>query len=784
MSDPLNDEDIKLALMAYAIDSLARLVRQPQAVQTLISNRPDVGLNIEAYRGLLKGKDLEKEEQLTFLLSRLTPKEDDTSTPRYIAARPLNLDENVSEQPAEQDPALWDKFSGEYQELPDNKHRFEAFTNLFYKYAWAVPCTYREVGVSLYEEFKALSALVYASGLATEPAEKFLLVGGDLSGIQKFIYAVTHKAAAKGLRGRSFFLQLLSEAIVRAILQQLALPWTNAVYTAGGNFLILAPDNEETKTHLEKLSAHFNDVLRTATEGDLKVAMGWAEINKEAISQSEAWRAGIKAMSTARRNSKKQPFAKIAREQWDDIFGSMDEGGEHYCVICHQGLKKDEGEALKSEGDKTEWTCELCYSFGELAQTINHEQLWMVVHPARPEGEGRGWSEVLMRLSGCHYEFANDEKRLSPSEQAVVYAFNQTDLLAAKAQGFRLLANVSSRMTPEDVAWAKNKKESGEIAYQGNPTEGHIRDLDVMARDAEGVKWVGVLRMDVDNLGAVISQWQPARALTGTSALSSAMDFFFSGRLREIVEEVATVEKEGEKRLAAYIIYAGGDDLFIVGAWDKLVTLAERIQAEFRRYTGNPNLTISAGISLMDRPKFPLYLAAKQAKEALDDKAKARRWEVEQDENNGPIREKLKENKNAICFLDTVVGWGRWAKVKELQTLLADLVKPDNEKVPRGLIQLILKIHALYEQGQKEYEVKQRQQGKSETEIRNYPMFHGRWMWLAAYQLKRMHRGKEQGIKEALEKIHKIILQPEVTPYSGLAARWVEYLTRGQKEDG
>jgi CRISPR-associated protein Csm1 len=484
-------------------------------------------------------------------------------------------------------------------------------------------------------------------------------------------------------------------------------------------------------------------------------------------------------MSTARRNAKKQPFAKVAHNQWKDIFGPMDEGGERYCVICHRGLKSGQGKPLKGEADNSELACTLCYSFSELAQAINHEQLWMVVKPdVKPEGEGGGWSQVLTQLSEYRYEIVNDEKRLSASEQAVVYAFNRTDFLAAKAQGFRLLANVTSRMTDNDVIWARENQ----ISYQDEPQTGHIRDLDVMARDAEGVKWVGVLRMDVDNLGAVISQWQPARALAGTSALSSAMDFFFNGRLNELMRDEATVKKQGETRLAAYIIYAGGDDLFIVGAWDKLVRLAERIQAEFREYTNNPNLTISAGISLMDRPKFPLASAAREAKKALDDKAKAGRWELTQE--NGSIFEKPNDSKNAICFLDTVVGWDqeRWGKVTELQRLLANLLKSDNEKVPRGLIQLIRNIHAQYEAGRKEYEKLQRRQGKTVEEIRNYPMFHGRWMWLVAYQLKRMGR-RYPDLSGTFDEIHQLILKPEITPYSGLAARWAEYLTRMKGEN-
>jgi CRISPR-associated protein Csm1 len=66
------------------------------------------------------------------------------------------------------------------------------------------------------------------------------------------------------------------------------------------------------------------------------------------------------------------------------------------------------------------------------------------------------------------------------------------------------------------------------------------------------------------------------------------------------------------------IIYAGGDDLFIVGAWDDTVELAFDIQSEFERFTwGRPydKGGISGGLTL-SQPKFPLYQMAFLSSEA------------------------------------------------------------------------------------------------------------------------------------------------------------------------
>jgi CRISPR-associated protein Csm1 len=68
-------------------------------------------------------------------------------------------------------------------------------------------------------------------------------VQGDFFGIQDFIFAEggkTQKRAATLLRGRSFYVSLLSELAALKVLEALALPATSQVVNAAGKFLIVA----------------------------------------------------------------------------------------------------------------------------------------------------------------------------------------------------------------------------------------------------------------------------------------------------------------------------------------------------------------------------------------------------------------------------------------------------------------------------------------------------------------------------------------------------------------
>jgi len=112
-----------------------------------------------------------------------------------------------------------------------------------------------------------------------------------------------------------------------------------------------------------------------------------------------------------------------------------------------------------------------------------------------------------------------------------------------------------------------------------------------------------------------------------TSALSAALNDFLGVELEDVCrqttadwrERLGGLDQPGDEpkdtsetdRKLPYVIYAGGDDLFLVGAWDVLPPLAQAIRAAFDRLTDG-RLTMSAGISLA-RDKYPLYRAAEDA---------------------------------------------------------------------------------------------------------------------------------------------------------------------------
>ena len=146
---------------------------------------------------------------------------------------------------------LWKQFLNEFTFIQANTyHAFsETLLNLLFKYTTCIPAsTINFPDVSLYDHLKTTAALavcLYDVRQSEEnPEDPFLLIGADLSGIQSYIYQVVSKYASKNLKGRSFYLRILSDSVVRFLLKELGLFQANVVYNSGGGFYIIAPNTK------------------------------------------------------------------------------------------------------------------------------------------------------------------------------------------------------------------------------------------------------------------------------------------------------------------------------------------------------------------------------------------------------------------------------------------------------------------------------------------------------------------------------------------------------------
>ncbi|MDI6798308.1 MAG: hypothetical protein QMD09_15275, partial [Desulfatibacillaceae bacterium] len=269
-----------------------------------------------------------------------------------------------------------------------------------------------------------------------------------------------------------------------------------------------------------------------------------------------------------------------------------------------------------------------------------------------------------------------------------------------------------------------------------DPEDEEVTPFDELAERSEGDKnHIAILRADVDSLGELFKQQE---GLMELAAMSLALSDFFEGWI------TALLRRENYQD-STYLIYAGGDDLFVVGAWNSALDAARTISIEYDRFSCGKS-SLSAGVEVVHK-RYPLKKSAELAGEAER------------------MAKDFRPEKNTICFLGTALPWEDMASVKQLVNRIAGAVEKD-KKASRGFIRRIFEIWRVYEAGKSELE----KAGKQGADLAMAARWQ-RWRWMLVYGLR-------NDLGEEGQAIQNEFLEEKMEPYLGLTARWAQLATR------
>jgi CRISPR-associated protein Csm1 len=500
----------------------------------------------------------------------------------------------------------------------------------------------------------------------------------------------------------------------------LNLPLANLLYCGGGHFYVLAPSVVERA--LEGIQRKIGEELLDIHRGELYLVLDWYRLSANDF-QKEKFGKAWEGIGVKIARKKKRKFAEIL-EMHERIFGPMGEGGtKETCDICvaEEGVKEEEGGRI----------CNFCKSLESLAKDIAKANYWIETwkKDIKISEEDKGsWKKALSKF-GVEYEFTekiDGGLKMRDADHIIMYKLNDTNFSD-------IISGYNDAKSPISFGFKFLAKNTPYVQKE-------IKDFGDFANDSEGIKRWAVLRADVDNLGKIFSAGLGEdRTISRVSNLSSMLSLFFRGWMEEICED-------GEYKDRIYAIYSGGDDLFMVGSWDKIPEIGKEIYKDFRAFTcSNHNITLSAGITIAPSEKYPLYKAADLAREALD-KSKG-----------------LKE-KDGITFLEMPVEWNKFDG--EITKLKEDLKRLLDAGVSRAFLQKLYEIYGEYEKPASKH---------GETSAK-YDDRYGRWRWLLAYVIARTKVSKEN--KHVLEETEELIRKN--IEYLPITVRWVEFLTRGE----
>ncbi len=184
-----------------------------------------------------------------------------------------------------------------------------------------------------------------------------------------------------------------------------------------------------------------------------------------------------------------------------------------------------------------------------------------------------------------------------------------------------------------------------------------IKEFTDLANDSLGANKLGILKLDVDDLGTIFENKDKLKELMATS---QSMKNFFEGKLNKL----ATSDKYKDY---VYIIFSGGDDTFIVGSYDKILYFAKGLKEEFDNEFENKGYSFSAGLLIVDDKQSVNSFSIKV--EDYLDKAKDRK-----NLNDKKI-------KNAITIFGEVFSWDEYIKLLDMKENIKDIAENESRAI-------------------------------------------------------------------------------------------------------
>ena len=500
----------------------------------------------------------------------------------------------------------------------------------------------------VFDLFKSVAAVYDClTDKDADTEKKCLLVGCDFSGIQDTVYTISSKGALKTLRARSFMLELLTEHIIYEILTMAKAGRHAIIYSGGGGFALLLPNKDRLKGKIEEFGGVLNEWAYSEFFGKLFIAMDVLPFKAESLKPEKAFQTLRQEQSDNLDKQKRRKFLK----QLDKLFEPKmpeqtsvqtecqitrrDDLNEYNMRDLESGtLMADVTQEKRGDGNWT-WVSESSYRQFRLGDKLLDAKYVC----RRKEAKDHKSGFLVFPKAGSTSDnllfayYVASDRHIKNSDFAWYinqWQCNENEFLILYGNYVRNVNDLPASVQPR--AYERYLEEHGKEMKRPKQTTANFEDL---SECSCGADLIGALRMDVDNMGDMFGRIEK---LSKLSAKSRMLNLFFKVYLNEICRanlsgepvklkatDIVKKKYAENKGRNVSVIYAGGDDLFILGAWDETAELAFDIQRCFAHFTGGSldkekqTVTGGRGISgglTLHQPKFPLYQMARKSGEA------------------------------------------------------------------------------------------------------------------------------------------------------------------------
>ncbi|MBQ8346965.1 MAG: type III-A CRISPR-associated protein Cas10/Csm1 [Alphaproteobacteria bacterium] len=588
---------------------------------------------------------------------------------------PVPRSDMTKKQATEEYRALWDAFVEDVKKIHDRENwdlYLDHFDTLYSVYTQNIPSATAFgaiADVSLYDHSKSTAALATAlwryhketdtetkKALNDKDTKKFLLVQGDVSGIQGFIFDVgkhTRKNAYKLLRGRSFLISLLSECAALKVLQELGLPSTSQIMNAAGKFVIVAPNTPASVEKIEAIKKELNTWFLKRYYGELSLGLATIEAS-QADFEAKQFKTLQEKIFQSLGKAKLQKFDLCKANA-----GVMKAFAEHYDkekgLCCFDGRMPAETEAVSFDREEDDasaaYSCQTCKDILQLGENLtsrNH----ICISSAPVENGWKsdifgfhiGWKktddmlrywDISLPKSGSHQSFVKDGVRyydISRPENESTAVFN------GQARRY-----INAYVPRDDNGDIKTFSDLAKINRLPKPDE---KDVYI------GKSAVMTIKGDIDDLGSLLQSGIKTPTFATLAGLSRQLNNFFTIYLPWLCQN----KKEAKN---IYTVFAGGDDFYLIGPWLDQIRIVPTLRQKFKEYVCNrDDITFSIGMCMTGSGEDVVTMS-EMADDALEKAKKYPNKDV--------------PTKNAVCCFGQTVSFADYDNLMALEHRLDDM---------------------------------------------------------------------------------------------------------------
>lgn len=567
----------------------------------------------------------------------------------------------------------------------------EHLDSLLMKYASSVPSSSFSQDVSLYDHCKTVSAFASSlylyhkqnntfnnENINNENEKKFIYLKSKFHGIQEFIFSQggwTNENSAKILRGRSFYISLLMELAGDMLCKNTGVHNTSIIMNAAGCITMILPNTPWTKEKIKDTEDQINDWLIKNFYGEVSIGFAYIEASPADFKSNSNLNEDILSEKLSQKLELKK-FKKI------DIkyFGKMERYFGNDDVLCKFCGKRP--------ASTTEKKCPVCIDLTNIGEKLVKNSQIIIINQS-----DSAHNILKVPIYGQYGICFEDEKKYylqnpAPSSLMRYWSFVLNDCFVA-FKPFKAYVPVFDKektvKTFEDIVKPDDAKKS--------------------------VEALGILKCDVDNLGKIFQIGISKRhgsGLSKTATFSRIINSFFTIYLPDLLSV---------KYKNIYTVFAGGDDLFLIGRWDTVINLSYELKNAFNKFScNNPQVTFSTGIAIAKPNEMirSLYFYSEQALKQSKDNA----------------------GKDSLTIFDETI---KWSQKNELISISDNLSKWQKDEILNSAA--LFKILSFIDMAQKT-DVVNKKIGNTVVNLSDMQNF--KWKALLNYFLTRNNAVKKQ----------------------------------------